>query len=295
MDMKSFAKAFSAKMVTITFTVLLIPGLTFGADRMVVENDTGTTTLTIQDTGTLGTLGNLSVGTMDTPTTFTVVKGGATETTTFTNYSATFFNTGSAYFGFRNSTDDAEGLFGVGGGAGARFGLGSVTNNAVEIFANSAVQMVLHTNASLQMGNGAWCTSGGVWTNASSRDHKENIKSLSSSKAMDALEQLRPVEFNYKVDSKEKHLGFIAEDVPDLVATKDRKGMSPMDVVAVLTKALQEQQKMVQEQQRVSQNQQRIVQNQQKIISELSKKVAELKQDLRLKGIPTLAKVRLGD
>ena len=37
-------------------------------------------------------------------------------------------------------------------------------------------------------------------------------------------------------------MGFIAEDVPDLVATKDRKGLSPMDIVAVLTKVLQEQQ-----------------------------------------------------
>jgi len=208
------------------------------------------------------------------PNKFTVVNNGTTETTVFPNYSATFFNTGSAYFGFRNTTDNAEGLFGVGGGAGARFGLGSVTNNAVEFFVNGTVQTVLHTNGSLQMGNGAWCTSGGVWQNASSREYKENIKSLSSSKAMDALEQLNPVEFNYKVDSEEKHLGFIAEDVPDLVASKDRKGMSSMDVVAVLTKALQEQQRT---------------------ISELSKEMAELKKELRSKGSPTLAKLRLND
>jgi hypothetical protein len=35
-------------------------------------------------------------------------------------------------------------------------------------------------------------------------------------------------------------VGFIAEDVPALVATADRKGLSPMDVVAVLTKVVQE-------------------------------------------------------
>ena len=127
----------------------------------------------------------------------------------------------------------------------------------MEFFVNSTVQAVLHTDGSLQMGNGAWCTAGGVWQNASSREYKENIKSLSSSRAMDALEQLNPVEFNYKVDPDEKHLGFIAEDVPDLVATKDRKGMSPMDVVAVLTKVVQEQQKT---------------------ISELSKRVVELEK-----------------
>jgi hypothetical protein len=36
------------------------------------------------------------------------------------------------------------------------------------------------------------------------------------------------VKFNYKSDQEDKHIGFIAEDVPDLVATKDRKGLSPM-------------------------------------------------------------------
>ena len=39
--------------------------------------------------------------------------------------------------------------------------------------------------------------------------------------------------------------GFIAEDVPELVAAEDRKTMGSMDVVAVLTKALQEQQKTI--------------------------------------------------
>ena len=51
-----------------------------------------------------------------------------------------------------------------------------------------------------------------------------------------------------KKSPEERHLGFIAEDVPELVASKDRKGMSSMDVVAVLTKVVQEQQKTVQEQ-----------------------------------------------
>ena len=43
------------------------------------------------------------------------------------------------------------------------------------------------------------------------------------------------------------HVGFIAEDVPNLVATKDREGLSPMDIVAVLTKVVQEQQKTMEE------------------------------------------------
>ncbi|MBF0338695.1 MAG: tail fiber domain-containing protein [Nitrospirae bacterium] len=99
----------------------------------------------------------------------------------------------------------------------------------------------------LQMGSGAYVTTGGVWTNASSREYKENIEELSSNDAMLALNYLKPVTFNYKTDKTDHHIGFIAEDVPDIVATKDRKGLSPMDMVALLTKIVQEQQKTIAE------------------------------------------------
>ena len=97
----------------------------------------------------------------------------------------------------------------------------------------------------LHMGSGARCTAGGVWTNASSMKYKENIADLSLEKATEALEELNPVTFNYKVDASETCVGFIAEDVPDLVATQDREGLSPMDIVAVLTKVVQEQQNQI--------------------------------------------------
>ena len=99
----------------------------------------------------------------------------------------------------------------------------------------------------LHMASGAYCTTGGVWTNASSREYKKDIRALSSEEAMGALEGLTPVRFSYKDDFGEQHVGFIAEDVPELVASKDRKGMSPMDVVAVLTRVVQEQQKTIAE------------------------------------------------
>ncbi len=64
---------------------------------------------------------------------------------------------------------------------------------------------------------------------------------------MRAFEPLEPVSFVYKSDSsKEERLGFIAEDVPDLVAMQDRKHLNAMDLTAVLTKVVQEQQKMLQ-------------------------------------------------
>ena len=126
----------------------------------------------------------------------------------------------------------------------------------------------------LQMGSGAYVSTGGVWTNASSREYKKDIKELSTQRAMDALTKLNPVEFAYKADATERHVGFIAEDVPEIVASKDRKGMSAMDVVGVLTKVVQEQQKLIREQKE-------IVQKQQREIGILSKTVAGLESSLQ--------------
>ncbi|NOG46871.1 MAG: tail fiber domain-containing protein [Calditrichaeota bacterium] len=99
----------------------------------------------------------------------------------------------------------------------------------------------------LEMASGAHVTSGGVWTNASSREYKENISNLSSEEALSALADLNPVKYNYKTQNDEEYIGFIAEDVPNLVATQDRKSLSPMDIVAVLTKVVQQQQQKIEE------------------------------------------------
>jgi hypothetical protein len=94
----------------------------------------------------------------------------------------------------------------------------------------------------LQLQSGAHVTAGGVWTDASSREYKQDIVPLAADAALAALGQLTPVTFAYRADPAERHVGFVAEDVPALVATADRKGLSPMDVVAVLARVVQEQQ-----------------------------------------------------
>lgn len=129
---------------------------------------------------------------------------------------------------------------------------------------------IVNPSYPLEMASGAHVTPGGVWTDSSSRESKENITDLSTDKALETLKELNPVEYNYKVDKGEKYVGFIAEEVPELVAMEDRKGLSPMDIVAVLTKVVQEQQKVTHEQQ--------------KIISGLIEEVKELKREVKLKG-----------
>jgi len=118
--------------------------------------------------------------------------------------------------------------------------------------AGGAMSMVMDVqgNGAIASMTGASLTQGGAWTNASSREYKDNIRELSAIDALETVRNLTPVSFTYKADNGEHHVGFIAEDVPDLVATKDRKGLSAMDIVAVLTKTVQVQQKTIEEQQK---------------------------------------------
>ncbi|THB80351.1 MAG: hypothetical protein D3926_07630 [Desulfobacteraceae bacterium] len=79
----------------------------------------------------------------------------------------------------------------------------------------------------------------------SSREFKEGIETLEPCEAMAALKALRPVTFNYKHNPGEESIGFIAEEVPGLVAANNRKAIRPMDILAILTKVIQEQQQTI--------------------------------------------------
>ena len=84
---------------------------------------------------------------------------------------------------------------------------------------------------------------------SSSRSLKHDIVELDSAKAHDAIRRLTPVEFVYNDDElAEKRVGFIAEDVPELVADTDRKSVPIMDVVATLTKVVKDQQATIEAQ-----------------------------------------------
>lgn len=80
----------------------------------------------------------------------------------------------------------------------------------------------------------------------SSRSIKDDIRDLSLEDAQTTLAALKPVHFRYKNET-EQQLGFIAEDVPDLVATDSRRSLVPMDFVAVLTKVVQQHDARVEE------------------------------------------------
>jgi hypothetical protein len=113
----------------------------------------------------------------------------------------------------------------------------------------------------LTLSGGAY-SDGLAWYPACSREYKENIKELSTGDAVRTLLGLNPVTYNYKNDKDTHRAGFIAEDVPELIATKDRKSVGQLDIMAVLTKVVQEQNKT---------------------ITELKEKVSELERIIKLK------------
>lgn len=120
-------------------------------------------------------------------------------------------------------------------------------NNSLVVDATGNIGLGVATPAySIQHSSGARLDAGN-WINASSRDVKQDIQALGRDAAFEALRGLEPVTFAYKANPGETNVGFIAEDVPALVATADRKGLSSMDIVAVLTKVVKEQQRTIED------------------------------------------------
>lgn len=92
--------------------------------------------------------------------------------------------------------------------------------------------------------------SGGVYVDgyfyySSSREYKENISGLATQKAKEILDGLNPVTFNFKGDTAKTTMGFIAEDVPAAVAAHDKKAISPMEIITVLTSVVKDQKKTI--------------------------------------------------
>jgi hypothetical protein len=128
-----------------------------------------------------------------------------------------------------------------------------------------------HATYPLYLSNGAYCSTGGTWTNNSSRSHKLNIAPVPVASAWELLDQLLPVDFEYRKTEKqfklqdgslvrerpadpdqvaeevtvwtdqgsgEKHRGFIAEEMP--APLLQGEGVSALDIAANNTAALKE-------------------------------------------------------
>ena len=216
---------------------LIIPISAFGDDKLLVRDSEGSDVFKVQDGGNVA----ITTTTSNVPL---LVQSGET------GHLATFF---------RKNGNDAEIQIGEETAVHKAAVIGFNKSGKyyyMSVYGLGYNRLVFNSQGNLGIGipnpefkidtGGAYCD-GSTWVNASSRKYKRDIKDLTRDDAVKALEELNPVSFSYNKNPGEKCLGFIAEDVPDLVATKDRKGLSSMDVVAVLTKVVQEQQKTIAE------------------------------------------------
>ena len=72
-----------------------------------------------------------------------------------------------------------------------------------------------------------------------SRTLKNRIRPLTAQVALEAFDALEPVRYHYKANDSGERVGFIAEDVPDLVAVPGRGSIRPADITAVVTRVTQ--------------------------------------------------------
>ena len=157
-------------------------------------------------------------------------------------------STGYSAIEYLDNAGNVDLFFGI-DNAASTTRLNSINGNPIVIMTNSTERIRFPAPGGnvITAANGAFLSAGGTWTNSSSRELKRDIVELSDSDALKTLQGLTPVTYRYTAEPDEQYVGFIAEDVPDLVATNDRKHMNPMDVVAVLTKVVQDQQKTIEE------------------------------------------------
>ena len=83
-------------------------------------------------------------------------------------------------------------------------------------------------SALLEVGTGGAICNGTTWSDGSSREFKKNIEGLSEediAHLFDALEEVDLVKFQYKgeSDASTPRVGMIAEEMPDILASEDRK------------------------------------------------------------------------
>lgn len=227
--------------VTVCLVLVFASTLVFAADRLVIKDGSNQTTFSVADNGNISTKGTLSV----------VKDLGNSEGL---KYLGSFFripsglNNGGLAFGYHaDGTKPDYSFFYFPGGLDFSFNTYSGGMKNV-LYAKASGEVGLgrsNPQHPLHMASGAYIGTDGKFHEASSRAYKTDIKELEASEALKAFELLNPVEYKFKDGTEETHLGFIAEDVPDLVASKDRKGLSSMDIVALLTKVLKEQQKTI--------------------------------------------------
>lgn len=198
----------------------------------------------------------LSAGTSGDAQSWLLLQGARTLNSTFAGVLAVHKSQPIASIEFaREGADDAASIFFVTHAAGApdsaiRMWVSSNGNVGIGTTAPTAR---LHVDGNIKASG----TITGDLVDNCSWSLKQDVHELGTDEAAVALAALRPVRFRYKDSPDDEQIGFIAEDVPELVATRDRRGVSPMDIAAVLTRVAQAQDATIKKQQQLIDEQKR--------------------------------------
>lgn len=91
-------------------------------------------------------------------------------------------------------------------------------------------------------GGGAYLSKAGVWTDASSREFKEDYQEIDKQELLDDIESMEIYNWKYKNDNTEaRHIGPFAEDMHDTFGVgENRKYLATLDVAGVNMVAIQQ-------------------------------------------------------
>jgi hypothetical protein len=90
-------------------------------------------------------------------------------------------------------------------------------------------------------GNGAYLTKGGVWTNASSREFKEDFETIDNEDLLEKINKMSITKWKYK-GTNETHIGPMAEEFKelfDLGIVGENKSISTIDASGIALSAIQ--------------------------------------------------------
>ncbi|MDD5570757.1 MAG: tail fiber domain-containing protein [Bacteroidales bacterium] len=123
-------------------------------------------------------------------------------------------------------------------------------------------------------GNGATLTTGGIWTNASDRNKKYDIKPIEY--GLKEILKLNPVTYKL-IGTNKQDIGFIAQEVklvlPEIVYGEEgQMTLSYGQITSVLTKAIQEQQILIEKLQNQNENQQKQIDELKSMINKTANK-----------------------
>jgi len=159
------------------------------------------------------------------------------------------------------------------------------TSNTM-VFGNGAVQtwlfgvsapvsgsaLVVGSNSS--NGNGAYLTTGGVWTNASDRTKKENFQTLDDNELLAKIDQLSVTRWNYK-GLHEEHIGPVAQDFYRIFQVgSDDKAISTIDPSGIALAGIQGLHQKIRDQQSEIDSLKMLLQQQQRDSTQADKNIA---------------------